>query len=317
MTARTFSFVSLLALCLTGCPETVSCPEGFAMPDGEDECVALDGTDAGPQDAAPDAAGPCPTPCTGATPICDEENAVCIQCDADDASACTGDTPVCDVGTNTCVGCMEDDDCSDPTAARCVSGMCVGCNDSRQCAGIEGLAVCEPGAGTCVECTELEASACGGNPCTSENTCSDYGTAQESCEPCDTDDNCVADHFCVPLEWDGSSRAYCMLDTRAPGDCPAPYDFPISGLESLSGEAGLTVCGINETLTTCDAVLAHIARRRCPGGMDSECPDGGICRDTVTTSNLCTYLCQNAAQCSPSLPRCGPHMTAGPDFCGG
>lgn len=322
MTGRNLSLVCLLALALTGCPETVSCPDGFAMPDGEDECVPLDGTDAGPRDAEPDAAGPCPTACTGMRPVCDEENGVCVQCDAEDDSACTGDTPICDVADNVCVGCMGDGDCSDPTAARCVSGMCVGCNDSGQCDGIEGLGVCEPGAGTCVQCTELDDSACGGNPCTSENTCSDYGTTQETCEPCDTDANCgTADHYCVPMRYDGMDRpgGYCLKDGAAAGGCQRPFTVPLSGRTSLSGETGLRYCGVNETNATCEAVRALLADESC--STDADCPEGGLCRTVGLTPDRCTYRCAGASECLQD-PTAGSTCNegtppSGTDYCGG
>ena len=311
---------SLLALALalpTACVETVSCPEGEGISEDGDGCVPLADASA-PTDGGDGDAGPCGA-CPAATPLCREADGECVTCLGE--GDCGGDTPLCDTDAGTCVGCLRDADCDDPTAARCEAGACTGCDASLQCAGITGTEVCDTDAATCVQCTTDEADACGGDPCTTAGTCSAYGAAQEACEPCDTDANCAdPGHYCVPMRYMGTDRpgGYCL---RAVPGCEQPYSVATPVRTTLSGVGGMTFCGINEALATCEAVRALLENQMCPSGADSECPEGGLCRTVGVLTNRCTYQCGFATDCLPSP---SPGSTCGdgtppsaPDFCGG
>lgn len=316
-----------LVLSLVGCAETTSCPEGTARrldangrPVGECIAVTIDdgGQDAQVVDSGPPDAGPCGA-CDGG--VCDVDSGACVQCVAN--TDCDTTLPVCDTDTHTCVGCVMDSDCGTAAAARCDAGSCVACNDSAQCVGIDGTEVCAA-SGECVECTVLDASACSGNPCTADNTCSAYGTGLAVCEACDTDANCQPNFFCVPMEYMGASRpgGYCLQDAAMGPACVPPFLVGVART-SLSGHSA-TYCGIFETLATCEATRALLDQDRCPTGADSECPQpSGICRTLGIAANRCTYPCGGSDQClDPSLllptgVSCGDGTTSGPMFCGG
>ena len=305
---------ALATLLATGCVERVLCADVPTAPG----CTP-------PADSGPDAqtdsgdgdAGPCGA-CPGTTPLCREADGECVACLGD--GDCGGDTPLCDTDAGTCVGCLRDADCDDPTAARCEAGACTGCDASLQCAGITGTEVCDTDAATCVQCTADEADACGGDPCTTAGTCSAYGAAQEACEPCDTDANCAdPGHYCVPMRYMGTDRpgGYCL---RAVPGCEQPYSVATPVRTTLSGVGGMTFCGINEALATCEAVRALLENQMCPSGADSECPEGGLCRTVGVLLNRCTYQCGIAAQCPSDAPAntCGDGTPpSAPDFCGG
>jgi hypothetical protein len=316
-----------LVLSLAGCAETSTCPEGTARRIGADgrpegDCIPVTLEDAG-QDAqvAPDAeadAGPC-----GVCPdgeVCDVDSTDCVQCVG--PSDCDSTAPVCNLTTHTCVGCVLDSDCNTAAAARCNAGTCVACDNRDQCAGITGTEECGP-AGECVACTATETAECGGNPCTLDNTCSAYGTGREVCEACDTDANCQANHFCMPMEYDSMTRpgGYCLLDLSLGGGCTAPFTTS-RRRTSLSGR-DTTFCGINEPLATCEATRALIDSVGCPTGGDSECPQpSGLCRTISGVANRCTYACGAPGQClNPTLraaeSTCGVGGGSGPMFCGG
>ena len=336
MTRRATALLALLAA--AGCVESVAtCPtpgEG-RLPDGT--CGPLDdagrdtgasdtgardaGPDTGARDAGPDTgsdtgpadAGPCPGGCTGVRGMCS--------------------------GTLGCVECLGHGDCTDAVAARCDgTGTCVGCGASPECAGVTGaggerLEVCDPTAMRCVECLGTETAACVTNhPCNPvTNRCSAYARGtRRACETCDTDLDCPADHDCVPMQWMGADRpeGYCLKDDT--GGCTEPFTITLTGRTSLSGRTGARYCGINEALTTCEAVRALLDDAMCPGGLDSECPEGGLCRRVGSLNNRCTYACGGVVECD-AVPRPGSTCGAGSadggagggdggvpvDYCGG
>ncbi|RLB47764.1 MAG: hypothetical protein DRJ42_24685 [Deltaproteobacteria bacterium] len=332
----------LAAILLSGCPNTVpfttvECDEGYAfedppvtdggtpvcstcragydredLADGGFVCTLADGgADAGDAgdagDTGPDAvvdAGPCGMVCPTATPLCR-------------------------VSDGMCVACLSDPDCTDPTAAKCgADGMCGACDDSTQCGGITGTLVCATtgtNVGQCVECAATETTACGANPCNPvTNACSAFGAAAvATCEACDSDANCsVAENFCVPMMFEGAARTggYCLKAT--PG-CSQPLGVVLTDRISLSGVTGRAYCGVNEGLTTCDAVNALLLSTTCPGGMDSECPDGGVC-ETLDPGGAdfmrrCTYPCSGTLECPASPAAVSTCANGGTttDYCGG
>lgn len=315
----------LLVLCLAvGCTtENVgpTCADGFRLNAAGDECVPVgDGAvgdaplDVG-ADGADGATGDA-CACTGDRPICAPDES-CVECTTE--ADCEGETPMCDAG-GTCVACLNDTDCPDADAAQCLDGACVACNDAEQCTEA-GQNVCE--AGVCFECTETTAfEHCGNNSCDAvDNTCTGtMRTTVENCLPCRSDAECVADHACVPMnDRAGASRGSFCLRVATSG-CSEPFLVDLSARDTISGTSGLTFCGINEALATCEAVLGLLDNARCDGGEDTECPEGGICRTVGVAANRCTYACSGTAQCdrAPNPGRtCGDGGTGDVDYCGG
>lgn len=215
---------------------------------------------------------------------------------------CTGEQ-VCRVGDNVCVDCLVDADCTDPDNAKCgTDGTCGPCDANAQCAGIGDRGICDSGG--CVECNASNDSACGGNPCNAfTGLCSEFGANSAGlCEKCDADANCSdADTNCVETFFGGSSQGgHCLQENT--GSCPAPLAVGITRT-SLSGAVAATYCGINETLTTCDAVLLR-------GQVCTACSttDGARCETLSATSQMrCTYGCDSSDECpaSGNLSGCG------------
>ncbi len=324
----TFRLPCLVAVVLlaAGCPETKTCPAGMHPLGTTNDCTP-DATDAGPTDAGHDAggdAGPCNGACSGDTPVCDTMTGMCVGCLG--ATDCAAPTPACDTDTHTCVACVGDGDCTDVAMGKCdvASHTCVACGTSTDCSHFTDTAVCDTTNGTCVQCTADDTSACGGNTCKSDGTCSMYGTTQRACDPCDTDANCGgANDYCVPMQYMGADHgAYCLTDANDAGSCDQPFLSVIDGRPTLSGRTGGRYCGINETVTTCEAVRGLLDDAACPDGTDSECPEGGLCRNLNGVSpNHCTYRCSGAASECLMAPTagygCGPGSTGGDSFCGG
>ena len=223
---------------------------------------------------------------------------------------CTGGQ-VCRVADNVCVDCLVDGDCTDPDNAKCgPDGSCGPCDANSQCTGITDRSICDLGA--CVACSASNDSACGGNPCNpATGTCSAFGTASAAtCEPCDTDANCsVANQRCIELMFGGSVRGgYCLLENT--GSCPAPFQVGITRA-SLSGAAAATYCGINEALTTCEAV--QLRDQPCAA---CQSVDGARCETLVATGMAaCTYSCSTASECNTTGNLSGCDTGAG-GFCG-
>lgn len=287
-----FCLTAILAL---GCAETaLVCGDGLVR-NAEGDCVA-DPVDSGqpPVDAfvpTPDAG-----PCGGCSDDkhCRESDSTCVEClgDGDCGSG------RCELESGTCVGCTEQTDCDERERSRCnpATSMCTACVENEDCSHINGFGVCN--AGECVQCTST-AGECGGNPCTVDNVCSNFGEGeQEACEPCDTDANCQGDdYFCVPMEFKGEARGgYCLQDYAA-GSCTQPYAFQTMVITTLSGIQNKTFCGIDESLTTCEAVRALEANALCSTGPSEGCAEGGICRRVSNVDNRCTYECRDHVEC--------------------
>src|SRR5690606_2089746 len=172
---------------------------------------------------------------------------------------------------------------------------------------LEDTAVCDTDNKTCVECTmETEAEQCdltACNPATLTCTKTTRGTSK-ACEPCLADSECRTGYHCVPMTYQGEGDAtpqdregYC-LKTGDEG-CERPYSIAIDNRRTLSGIAGSVYCGINEAITTCEAVLSLLAGSTCPNG--DECPVGGECKKVgLLTPNQCTYKCLDATTCKES-----------------
>jgi hypothetical protein len=324
---RSVSLVSasfLLLLGLAGCPVKETCADGFVA-SGSD-CVPMDAghVDAGPPDAGPDLgtdagppdAGPCGAPCEGTTPLCDATTGDCVACLVTDDCTATPTTPVCVEGA--CVACAADTDCTTLTAPECdtATHACVACTGNTACTARTGTTVCDTaGGGACVECTAGDETACGANSCNpATRTCTATPRASvRTCGACTADSECLADNRCVPMVFQGTARTggYCLK--RGAAGCVRPYTVPTATRVSLSGTAAEAYCGVDETVTTCEAVLALIDDTVCAVGTDTDCGAAdladGLCRTVSLVANRCSYACSAASQCPTSFT-----CTAG--YCG-
>ncbi|MEM9195274.1 MAG: hypothetical protein AAGF12_39240, partial [Myxococcota bacterium] len=213
------------------------------------------------------------------------------------------------VGTScrdgTCVACVDNNDCTDPASARCSErGECIACVDDTDCDGFAGRPVCGASGQCIAACTVDDPSACGDRPCNPvTGACSAYDTGSaDTCEPCDSDANCTEmNAACIELRFGGESQGgYCLPASVAPGVCASrPFSVTITAT-SLSGAMAAEYCGIDTSLTTCEAVRAAVSGTECPGGA-ADCASEGASCQTIGVPNQCTYLCATSQECPSGL----------------
>jgi hypothetical protein len=237
------------------------------------------------------------------------------------------DTGIEDAAPDVPTGCTSNTECEEVDASRCdtTTGECVTCQGNNDCSHLDNT-VCDDG--TCVECTADEEGPCEGNSCDPvANECTSTPTNNVgTCLPCLADSECTAGRKCIALEFpQGTPRGhYCMLERPSEGctTAPMPWTVGLGNRTTRSGIASLSFCGINESLTTCEAVRAAVedgAGVGCAVDNDSACPTGGLCAETEEGTR-CTYLCGNSLQCpdesdDPDLAGC-PGTDADPRCCG-
>lgn len=278
----------VVVLGVAGCAETgLSCepghvenPDGDCVIDPVDSGVRVDsGPDSGPPDGGIDAAV-----------VCDPE--------------CGGEEQFCVDGQ--CVQCRDTNDCS-AEQGQCVDGTCTGCTSDDHCAGrTDGRNVCHQDSGECVECT-LGSDACDdGQTCNLlTSQCVDIVPgSREICEPCTNDLQCADGAKCVPLQYKGSPHepagpgsGYCLQPAPPEDPCPRPYTTVLARETVNNPLVEGVYCGIDENLSTCEAVLALFAEQPCAAGMDRDCPEGGICRTSAGVGSRCTYACDADSDC--------------------
>ena len=279
-------------------------------------------------------------------PACDLDRNRCVQCVED--AQCEGlpETPVCDTASHSCVACNGHSDCGSAEEAQCDSAThsCVPCTLDAHCASQGHLDICLDGrceescgqddacqgdpqrlacgkSGFCVECTPSDEEACEGMVCNPETelcTTLEQGS-KRVCEPCIADSECGDEaenpsetHRCIALNFDGLPQEGRCLEQRASSEpeCERPF-VPEIFRESLSGEPALAYCGINEQLTTCEAVLAGRSGTPCPNGDEvTECAAQGALCESMSGVKTCTYSCAIALECPQGLAcdsdRCRP-----------
>ncbi|MCA9614717.1 MAG: hypothetical protein KC586_18300, partial [Myxococcales bacterium] len=301
--------------CAAGCDDAADCARF-----GDTPACATEGAFAGTCVAC-DVDADCADP---SAPRCDGATKTCVACEVDASCARFDTTPFCATSGDRmgrCVACDTDADCTDAAAARCdlETNTCAPCTASPQCAGT-GENECDEG--TCVECTEATAAThCGGNSCDPvAGACTETPRGSlGSCQTCLSDTECAGTAACVPTLFDGMMNGYFCLARPPAGGCAAngaPYRVGIADRISRSGAASTGYCGINEALTTCDAVRdAGVA---CVEGSDT-CGVGGICAFVGTVgigSFRCTYHCEEGEECQPTgnLSLCTD--LPGDDYCG-
>jgi hypothetical protein len=307
----------VLLLMGSDCGRTVhDCPEGTAIPNvnfenGSRECLPLDEICFTEDRTSTIACADCPT--------CDPYEP--MDAGVGDGSV-DGDVPDGEVPE-----CESDADCDREEAARCdtTAGICVGCIEDTNCFGVDGLERCDVDEGLCVECKPVsEALDCGNTSCNPATfACTDtVRGSRDVCESCVSDSDCGTDLACVPMWFGETPRAtgYCLYPDGS-DSCARPFIYPLPGeRESLSGADAALYCGVNEDLTTCEAVHALLSDQACEE--DAACPEGGLCRDVGDDTMKCTYECTHGNQCldqgTGSLAVCGDaNGTAEEKYCGG
>lgn len=253
-------------------------------------------------------------------PICDGSQALCVGClknsDCKDASK-----PQCHPTAKLCVACLSNADCGADTASRCdgPTNTCGACQSNSDCAHIDAKAICLAGAAgqgsRCVRCTSSDESACvvkgtaySCNPKTHD--CTETPTAsRKTCESCVADSECGTNEGkpdpnsrCVPMSFQGAAygeAGYCLQTAASAGTsgCPAPFTVPQTAA-SLSGAASQTYCGINQQVTTCEALLDLFGSKSCEADADCGAGRGGLCRTVGTNPHRCTIACSETTECT-------------------
>lgn len=256
--------------------------------------------------------------CSATTPVCSGN--ACVACTKEDEGACTSQSKVCETGGTRCVECNANPDCKDPTAARCetTSHQCVPCQDSSQCTHMdENLHVCS--AGACVQCTpETEAEHCGENACDPQTlTCTTTKrTSLATCRACRADSECIANHKCVEVPFQGQSSGWFCMRQRPMGGCPLPYGGPSITTTSRSGSASAQYCAQNTNVVTCKATTSLTSGVQCTSStVESDCGQGARCEELAVGPNRCTYACSSDLTCPADAP-CNEESSDDP-YCGG
>jgi len=176
----------------------------------------------------------------------------------------------------------------------------------------------DPGDGaTCSQETEEED--CGETSCDPETgTCTDTlrGSVQR-CGDCVADSECInGTDRCVPMRFRSCARptGYCLKPSE--GGCERPFTVVTDERASLSGADPETYCGIDEDLTTCEAVLALQNEASCASDLDCGAPllDDGICDFVNGDADRCTYACAEDLECDSPLRMCAGDPRP---YCGG
>ena len=196
-------------------------------------------------------------------------------------------------------------------------------NGSRECIPFDDICITQNGNSTiaCADCPACDPY----QPPDGDEPPPDAGMGDGSvgdvCESCSTDDDCGPDLACVPMLFEDAPRptGYCLYRADR-GVCEQPFALVLpEPRQSLSGAEATQYCGIDERLTTCEAVLALIDDVEC--ATDTDCPQGGICREVGALGLQCTYECAGAGAC-PEEPAAGSgcgdaNGTSEEDYCGG
>jgi hypothetical protein len=192
--------------------------------------------------------------CTGATPVCDGPNHVCVECNDD--STCSGATPACNVDRHVCVLCTA------TNTSQCVGGTlqcyvpgnyCVPCLTDANCSG--GTPHCLPyyqassnGAqwySTCAQCTPTQTEQCTGSTPDCNADSSYYGLPGE-CVPCLSDSECSPGLVCPCVLGATSSCGPCGLPRGAPCTTGDQCAYKVCCSVSCTTQACFDACFFNQ-----------------------------------------------------------------------
>jgi hypothetical protein len=205
------------------------------------------------------------------------------------------------------VACVNNSTCNDASASKCSGNICGACQVKDDCSHITGKTACD--AGVCKQCSKDDDSACGANSCDlATNTCTNTPKGSVGrCGACVADSECDATtgYRCINLSFGGAPRGgFCLqqADEVGGGACPLPYRVSVSGV-SVSGAASEPYCGINQNLTTCEAVLNMLGDKECSN--DDVCGAMGLndgkCLTFPVVGQKCTIECGGNNDCRNDL----------------
>lgn len=229
--------------------------------------------------------------------VCDLASNTCIQCSVS-ADCETGQ--ICkiepDVVTNECVQCTNKNHCMSANASKCDENSCVECVEAADCAHLPGnLRGCDDG--VCVGCANddecSDSFACD----VTTKTCSTTIKVdkQEACFPCVSTSSCKDGFACIPMGFAEVAHHgnFCMPLPPAQG-CRNPFGMGTLNRESVEG-VSVDVCMLDESLTTCEAILQFNTRCTLGGG---ECDAAGSsCKSDASTNLVCSYMCKGVEDC--------------------
>ena len=209
-----------------------------------------------------------------------------------------------------CVGCEDNASCTNPNKSKCIDSGCEKCDKNEDCTHIEGMPRCDDG--VCkIECeadSDCEATqVCDARPnAATFQTCAPKGDPKVQCESCVSDSQCSSGFGCIPLQFAAVPHGSYCLEIKPSAGCARPF-ATILNRESLNAgpaENPEDYCGINEDLTTCEAVLDAIDLTFCKDSDDPTLPDPGKCQQelggrcqNLGTGWTCTYSCTGPTQC--------------------
>ena len=126
-----------------------------------------------------------------------------------------------------------------------------------------------------------------------------------------SDSDCGAGALCIAMQLAGiPAGGHCLLEST--GTCPQPMTVVLSNRPSLSGAAAAAYCGIDEALTSCEAILAlgngcSVTTDCAPGG-------GARCENLMGAGMACTIDCSDDLLCPTGGPAATCSIAVG--FCG-
>jgi hypothetical protein len=237
--------------------------------------------------------------CSGSTPACTTSGPLagtCTQCSPTDTTLCGASAPVCDSTDGACVACVTNADCTDSAAPVCnqESHICGSCSTDAECAAIDPSApACLP-SGTCGQCSPTNSTLCTGDRpvcntqealCVGCNTSEDCGDAAPNCDS--------STHECKQ----------CLQDSDCTnGVCDEPTGSCIECVLNEDCAAAAPVC--NSSTHTCGDCTADAD---CSSFGDSPfCGDAGSCVGCLTNENCDGgQVCNDSGTCETPPPHEG------------
>jgi len=123
------------------------------------------------------------------------------------------------------------------------------------------------------------------------------------CHACAADGDCASGTRansvrCVPMNFKGTFHGYYCMTRSSVGSCSQPYTSLFSA-SSISGAAAESYCGIDQNLTTCEAVVDLSAQKSCTRANNCGSGSGdGLCQTLTAAPGLrCTIPCTTSPQC--------------------
>lgn len=309
-----------------GCIEAEDCSVEAPLCTDDGECIGCGDDD----DCAP----------WPGTPVCEGSTGACVGCvehsDCDDPTmaycnegACEGcrgpedcerfdGLPACSGSTGACVECLTNEDCTSPEASTCEENVCVGCSADSGCSHLPGATTCDSDSDPpmCVECTGIKDDACNFEgleyvcdtftrtcpPRVPENRVGSKGV----CEPCISDWQCEADHWCIETDSNGFSMGWQCMRKVPQGGCVTVLPFQTGTTTRTIFGAALSFCKLSATSpSTCPAYLDMTLPKPCTsdgdcgvsGFDDGRCDPSGYCQMTCDIDMSCPVgsSCQNGA----------------------